>query len=416
MKLPLYSNRKLKRPALIGFIGIACAAGLVAVFIHAAGSFITAEPENGALTGAATIGTDAAASGTKYVQFASAASAFTISISGNHFVDGNGNTVQLRGVNRSGTQYACAEGWGLSDGPVDDAAINNMKAWGMNAVRVNGNEDCWLAINGVPTQYAGANYQAFMGALVNRFIAHGMYVILDLHHSAPGTTLALGQQAMADRDHSPAYWASVANYFKNNHAVIFDLYNEPHPDSNHDTTAAWTCLRDGGTCSGVSFTAAGMQELVTAVRGAGAVNPIIIGGPQYAGTLTQWTQYKPTDPANQIAAAIHIYYNTPASPDWSPCYLQSCWDNIMAPLATTTPIVLGEVGEHDCDYGLIYGTSLSPTQQNLLTWADAHGVSYTPWSWIAGNCAGEPALISNYDGTPSNYGIGIKNHLLSLPH
>jgi endoglucanase len=53
----------------------------------------------------------------------------------------------------------------------------------------------------------------------------------------------------------------------------------------------------------------------------------------------------------------------------------------------------------------------------LLSWADGHGVSYLAWSWIAsGNCAGEPALISNYDGTPSGYGVGIRDHLLSLPH
>jgi endoglucanase len=59
---------------------------------------------------------------------------------------------------------------------------------------------------------------------------------------------------------------------------------------------------------------------------------------------------------------------------------------------------------------------MTPSQPSILDWNDQHGVSYTAWSWIAGNCAAEPALITDYAGTPSNYGIGIKNHLLSLPH
>jgi hypothetical protein len=287
-----------------------------------------------------------------------------------------------------------------------------MKGWHVNAVRVNGNEDCWLGINGVPSAYAGANYQNKIIDYVNRIVAHGMIAIVDLHHSAPGTLLATDQQPMADRDHAPAYWQGVANAFKNNPAVIFDLYNEPYPDSNRNTAAAWTCVRDGGTCPGVPFTAAGMQELLNAVRGTGASNVVMVGGPQYAGTLDKWSEYKPNDPLNQLAASIHIYFDKPATPDWSPCYLQTCWDSVMAPLAANTPIIIGEFGEHDCDFGLINGTSLNPVQQSLLTWADGHHVSYLAWAWFTGNCAGEPAVISDYAGTPTPLGAGVRSHYL----
>jgi endoglucanase len=338
-----------------------------------------------------------------------------VSVSGNHLVDQDGGTVQLRGANRSGTQYACAEGWGVSDGPIDDASIAAMATWHVNSVRVNGNEDCWLGINGVSPTYGGANYRAALVAFVNRINAHGMYVIFDLHHSAPGSTLALDQQPMADRDHSNAYWASVAATFKDNPAVMFDLYNEPYPDANRNTTAAWTCVRDGGTCPGVPFTAAGSQEMLDAVRGAGATNVVLVGGPRYAGDLDQWTAYKPTDPLDQLAASIHVYFNTPSDPEWAPCDYVACWNATMAPLAATTPIVIGEFGEHDCSSGLLGGTSLNPQQPALLDWADQHGISYLAWAWFTGNCAAEPALISNYSGTPTGFGAGVRSHYLTFP-
>jgi endoglucanase len=342
-----------------------------------------------------------------------------VSVAGNRLVDVNGSPVQLRGVNRSGTQYACIEGWGFFDGPVGATALSYIKSWGANAVRVSLNETCWLGINGAPAAYSGSNYQSAIASYVNRLNAQGLRVILDLHWNGPGTTKAVDQLPMADRDHAPAFWQSVANAFKDNPSVLFDLYNEPYPDGNRNTAAAWTCVRDGGTCPGVNFTAAGSQEMVNAIRGTGATNVIMIGGPQYAGAVDQWWTYRPTDPLNQLAASIHIYYNTPSDPEWAPCYRQSCWENTMAPLAQKVPIIIGEVGELDCNVGLINGTSLSPTQASLLDWSDQHGISYLAWSWIANggsNCSTEPSIITDYNGTPTNYGKLIRDHLLSLPH
>src|SRR6266576_3024236 len=111
----------------------------------------------------------------------------TVRVVGNHLVNAQGATLQLRGVNRSGTQYACMEGWGIFDGPSDQASVDAMASWKMNAVRVNGNEDCALGINGVPTAYAGANYINALKAYIAKLHAAGIYVILDLHHNAPGT-------------------------------------------------------------------------------------------------------------------------------------------------------------------------------------------------------------------------------------
>src|SRR3954453_629953 len=37
--------------------------------------------------------------------------------SGNRILDGSGQPVRLRGVNYSGSEYACIQGWGSSTGP-----------------------------------------------------------------------------------------------------------------------------------------------------------------------------------------------------------------------------------------------------------------------------------------------------------
>src|SRR5262249_44197119 len=148
---------------------------------------------------------------------------------------------------------------------------------------------------------------------VTRLTAAGIVIILDLHWAAPGSQRATQQTPMADRDHSPAFWTSIASTFKANTAVIFDLFNEPYPDNNTDTVAAWACLRDGtttaGSCPGVGYAAAGMQELLGAVRATGATNLVLVAGVGYTGLLSRWIEYRPTDALNppNIAASVHIY-------------------------------------------------------------------------------------------------------------
>ena len=129
------------------------------------------------------------------------------------------------------------------------------------------------------------------------------------------------QKPMPDMQYAPSFWTSVANTFKGNQAVVFDLFNEPYPDrATSTTTQAWQCWRDGGTCPGIGYEVAGMQDLVDAVRATGATNVILVGGLAYSNDLSQWLTYKPTDPTGNLAAAWHIYnFNT--------CANESCWDS-----------------------------------------------------------------------------------------
>ncbi|GAC1402074.1 MAG: hypothetical protein NVSMB65_19300 [Chloroflexota bacterium] len=317
---------------------------------------------------------------------------------GNQLQNAAGDMVVLHGVNRSGTEYACIQGWGIFDGPSDTASVQAMAAWHINAVRVPLNEDCWLGINGAPAGYSGAAYQQAISTYVDLLNQTGLVAILEMHLNAPGAAPATGQQPMPDRDHAPAFWSSVADAFKSNSSVIFDLYNEPYPDNIQDTTAAWTCWRDGGACANVPFVAAGMQKLVTTVRDAGATNVIMLGGVQYSGRLSQWLAYEPIDPLGNLAASWHSYNSTA-------CNTPACWNSEIAPVAQQVPLIVGEIGEYDCGHSYI---------DTLMAWLDSRHIGYLAWTWDTWDCAGGPALISTYTGQPTEFGIGYQTHLAAL--
>ena len=315
-------------------------------------------------------------------------------VSGNRLVDGRGHKISLRGVNRSGAEYACVSAPGLGlwtfAGPTDEAAIAAMTAWRINAVRIPLNEDCWLGINGAPRGYTSAMYRAAVADYVAGLHQAGLYVVLDLHWNAPGTEMATGQQEMADLDHSPAFWSSVAQAFKDDPFVVFDLYNEPRDIS-------WRCWRDGCRLPD-GWRTAGMQRLVETVRATGARQPIIVSGINWSTDLSSWLKYRPRDPANRLMAGIHVF-------DFSFCGSAACWSDKVAAVARVVPVVVAEVGQRQCDSDFV---------GRFADWADARGISYLGWSWNPAGCRA-PSLIDSWDGHPTASGTQFRDRLRARP-
>ena len=338
---------------------------------------------------------------------------------GNHIENSDGLAVQLRGVNRSGSEYQCIKAGAIFEGPITSGSVRAMAAWRINAVRIPLNEACWLGINGVDASVAGDNYkQAILGYVALLHQAH-MVPILDLHWVGPGTSAADRLQPMPDADHAPAFWTDVATTFAADDGVVFELFNEPFPDRNRDSAAGWLCWRDGCLANQsvptgqamLTYQAAGMQALVDAVRATGSKHLLLAGGLQYSNALSQWLSHMPSDPAGNIAAAWHVY-------NFNACNNAGCWDGAPATLAMSLPVVVTELGENDCGGAFI---------DSLLKWSDTHAIGYLAWTWNTwGACVaptppatqgGRPwALISDYlTGAPiSGYAQAYRGHLLAM--
>jgi endoglucanase len=343
---------------------------------------------------------------------AATAPAPALHVSGNRLVTETGATYRLLGVNRSGGEFACIQGRGMWDGPMDQASVTAMRSWNVRAVRVPLNEECWLGTASVPVGgVSGAAYQQAVKDYVNLLVANGINPILELHWtwgkytsfaSACGDEKATCMKPMPNMRYTPAFWTSVATMFKGDNAVVFDLFNEPYHDWASlmlDKSGAWRCWRDGGRCFGIGYEVAGFQRLVDTVRATGATNVIQLSGLRYANDMRQWLKYKPTDPTGNLTAAAHVY-------NFNDCKSVSCYNNELGPVADAVPLTINEIGENDCGHGFV---------DTLMDWADGRGIGYLGWTWNTWDCKTGPALIADHDGTPTPFGIGLKNRLSHLP-
>jgi endoglucanase len=390
------------------------------------GSVLTFTPTDWNTAQDVTLAADTSSSGT--ATFAVASSGYTsttvnateivatpapqVHVSGNELVDSSGDQVILHGMDRSGSEYACVQGWGIFDGPADEASILAMKSWShVTAVRIPLNEACWNGESYVDSAYAGQNYINAIVNYVNLLNANGIVAILDLHwtdglYTGPSSGCdsaeATCQKPMPDAAEAIPFWTSVANTFKGNNAVVFDLFNEPYASrATGSTTTGWECWLNGGTCAGIGYQVAGMQSMVNAVRSTGAANVLMLGGEEYSNDLTDWLQYEPTDPDNNLVASWHSYnFNT--------CDTVSCWTSEVEPVIEKVPVVAGEIGENDCA-----GTYID----SLTSWLESENTSFLAWTWDdwANGCSTGPTLITDYAGDATSYGAAYEAILQALP-
>jgi Cellulase (glycosyl hydrolase family 5) len=352
---------------------------------------------------------------------AAAPTAPTPVVQGDTLIDSRTGAVFIpHGANWPSFEYACSQGWGYSQGGNTDAGAAAMATWGINAIRVPLNENCWLGSDSSDYGTA-AGYRAAVTAWVNVLNAHGIVAILDLHFSAPPGLHAAGQYPMADSQ-STTFWTSVATAYATDPSVMFDAFNEPYSiwndaSGSYTFQLTWDCWENGGcqapfvttaqipiTGSGAgTYTVVGMSALVAAIRAGHAAQPIMLGGIDYSNNLSGWLAHKPND--SQLVASWHNYQGQ------SPCGdSTTCWNSEVSSVAGQVPVVASEFGETD-------GSASFMTA--FMAWADLNGIGYLPWAWWdATGVTGDNVRYALYTGpnfTPNAPdGTAYYNHLASI--
>jgi aryl-phospho-beta-D-glucosidase BglC (GH1 family) len=308
-----------------------------------------------------------------------------------------------------------------------------VQAWKANVVRIPLNEASWLDYTCVDTNGKtinpdpGNNYKSAVESQVAAANAAGLYVILDLHWTAPGNSCPELQTEMADADHSLAFWTSIANTFKNNPAVIFELFNEPYFDPANFSGNEWSYMMNGtgGAFSGFPATSvngnrknismawkiASFQDMINAVRATGATNVVLVGNQNYSSDLSQWVQYMPNDPLKQMGATWHPYPDSNKGIMYAyPNYYPAVFTYAQQILAANVPLVATEFGGQNSA-----GTPNCPICTTMENFADANGMSLVGWTWDVWGAA-DFDLIQDVNGTPTpGYGVTFKSWMVNHP-
>jgi endoglucanase len=291
---------------------------------------------------------------------------------GTRIFDSNGAVHIFKGFARPSMEFDPA-GFGITR---EDVQL--MRSYGANVVRYALSEGYWLSTH---PQF-NPNYQAYVDRAVQWTLQAGMDVILDLHWSGSPTA---AQQPMANQQ-SITFWQQVAQKYKGDGRVIFELYNEP----NGVSSDVW---RNGNG----QFV--GMQQLYAAVRGTGANNLVLAGGLDFAYDLdTLIPAFQLT--GNNIAYVTHPYKfkNPPGGYDGA---------SMMVPIVATefgdANVGGNPIGPNDCDV---------TTYRSSITDFTNRGMGWTAWAWTVepGRCA-FPALLDRYDGTPTPPGQVVFDEL-----
>ncbi|WP_220195700.1 glycoside hydrolase family 5 protein [Ktedonospora formicarum] len=180
------------------------------------------------------------------------------------------------------------------------------------------------------------------------------------------------------------FWQLVANRYKDNQRVFFDVFNEPRDFYD------WNLWQNGGVHNGVSYI--GMQQLVDTIRQTGAQNLILVQG-QGAGESFDYYNFRHhLLNGENIVYAIHPYLSNTqhaTRTNW-----EDWWG--LAVRKLDVPFIVGEWNETPGSGCIANARTVAPQflayvqelHLGLIAWAltpgsliRSNGDPNTPWDW-----------------------------------
>ncbi len=211
------------------------------------------------------------------------------------------------------------------DGHFTQTDLDYVAGWISNTVRIATNQDFLLSDSSC---FAESYLSGSLDTAVTAAHKAGLNVIFDLHWTDGGVagTCATGQQKIANT-RSLLFWQIMANRYKNDPRVFFELFNEPQDIS-------WSCWLNGCTTCDLADcnTWVGMQRMPDSVRRAGFNNLVIMGGTSRAYDLSGVPNNLPS--GFNIVYATHVHLSEPPS----------SWSANFGFLTSTYPLVATDFG------------------------------------------------------------------------
>lgn len=341
-----------------------------------------------------------------------------LATSGAHVINAiTGAPVRLRGVNRSGLEYVDPGPGGAafldSAGITAEEMAEIVGVWQAHIVRLPFNQD--FAINGRRGQSAEA-YLAAVDQTIAWAAALGAYTLLDLQwldaDRVFGTNgdMSFNRVPSLPEPLSIDLWSRLAERYREEPAVLFDLFNEPHSPLPDDSNVLYLLAPNGvpGPSSSRSVTMREWQpwalKLIDAIRGPHPSALIFVAGIGWAYDLRGMPLLDTRGvPLPNIVYSTHVYpwsrtSNLPFG-TW-----EAEWDRAFGHLTSRVPVFAAEWGgsAEDVDWG-----------HRLARYFDAHEIGWTAWSW-----ADWPHLITSYrepDYTPTTFGAVVRAALAGGP-
>jgi aryl-phospho-beta-D-glucosidase BglC (GH1 family) len=280
----------------------------------------------------------------------------------------------LRGVNRSGLEYTepSAAGFLAAAAFTEDEVRQIILDWRANIIRVPFNQD-W-ALHG-RAGFPAEAYLASLDQVISWASALNAYTILDLHwldrDTAYGTTIDQNGNktpnyvAPTPNADTIVLWKTLAERYRDEPAVLFDLFNEPHNRLPDDSLPTNVIGPDGEVVESDNSSVGPKQWVQWASRLVAEVHKIrgdgliLVGGVDWAFDLRDIRIE-----AWNIVYSTHIYSNRQVY-DW-PIALGG---------AGEVPVFVGEWGGTDTGEDLKFGRNLAAVlRQQQLCW--------TAWSWV----------------------------------
>ncbi len=249
-----------------------------------------------------------------------------LATAGNRIVRADtGQPVLLRGVNRSGLEYGVRA--------TREEIRRIVGEWRANIIRIPFTQRWALD---------SEDYRRALDDIVRWTAESGAYALLDLQWLRPDDDFGVNSNGSVQRiaplpdADSARLWRSLAERYRLEPAVLFDIYNEPH-----DVTAA-----DWRHCA---------RLLVGAIREVHPASLIFVSGTNWGYDL-RGVPF----PGENLVWSTHVYPSK--HPGWHAAF--GC-------AAIEAPVFAGEWGT---DYDLEWGRSLAAYLRSL-------GMGWTAWSW-----------------------------------